>query len=57
MSEIFPRPKVEIKTIGIYLYDGYSALDAMGPYSVFTRLMGSNVFSNTLPVFVRVRGY
>jgi len=44
MAEIFPKPKVEIKTVGIYLYDGYSALDAMGPYSVFTRLMGSHVF-------------
>jgi putative intracellular protease/amidase/YHS domain-containing protein len=44
MSELFPKPKVEIKTVGIYLYDGYSALDAMGPYSVFTRLMGSQVF-------------
>lgn len=44
MTEIFPAPKVEIKTIGIYLYDGYSALDAMGPYSVFTRLLGSHVF-------------
>lgn len=44
MAEIFPKPKTEIKTIGIYLYDGYSALDALGPYSVFTRLMGSHVF-------------
>ncbi len=44
MSELFPKPKVEIKTVGIYLYDGYSALDAMGPYSVFTRMMGSHVF-------------
>ncbi len=44
MTEIFPAPKIEIKTVGIYLYDGYSALDAMGPYSVFTRLMGSHVF-------------
>ena len=44
MAEIFPTPKVEIKTVGIYLYDGYSALDALGPYSVFTRLMGSHVF-------------
>ncbi len=44
MAEIFPKPKMEIKTIGIYLYDGYSALDALGPYSVFTRLMGSHVF-------------
>ncbi len=44
MSEIYSKPKEEIKTVGIYLYDGYSALDAMGPYSVFTRLMGSHVF-------------
>ena len=44
MAEIFPKPKMEIKTIGIYLYDGYSALDALGPYSVFTRLKGSHVF-------------
>lgn len=44
MTELFPKPKVEIKTIGIYLYDGYSALDAMGPYSVFTNLMGTKVF-------------
>jgi putative intracellular protease/amidase/YHS domain-containing protein len=44
MNEIFPKPKVQIKTIGIYLYDGYSPLDAMGPYSVFMHLMGTNVF-------------
>lgn len=44
MSELFPTPKVQIKTVGIYLYDGYSSLDAMGPYSVFTHLMGSHVF-------------
>ncbi|MBZ4190538.1 DJ-1/PfpI family protein [Niabella beijingensis] len=44
MAEIFPQPKVEIKTVGIFLYDGYSPLDAMGPYSVLTHLMGSKVF-------------
>lgn len=44
MAEIFPTPKVQPKTVGIYLYDGYSSLDAMGPYAVFTRLMGTNVF-------------
>ena len=44
MSRIFPKPKVEVKTIGIYLYDGYSSLDAIGPYSVFNHLMGSKVF-------------
>lgn len=44
MSQLFPKPKVEIKTVGIFLYDGYSPLDAMGPYSVFTHLLGTNVF-------------
>ena len=43
-TELFPKPKVEIKTVGIYLYNGYSPLDAMGPYSVFTHLMGTKVF-------------
>ncbi len=44
MAQLFPTPKVPIKTIGIYLYDGYSSLDALGPYSVFTHLMDSKVF-------------
>jgi putative intracellular protease/amidase/YHS domain-containing protein len=44
MSEIYPTPIVEIKTVGIYLYNGYSALDALGPYSVFTHLMGTKIF-------------
>jgi putative intracellular protease/amidase/YHS domain-containing protein len=44
IEELFPKPKTQIKTIGIYLYDGYSPLDAMGPYSVFMHLTGTNVF-------------
>lgn len=44
IMELFPQPKIEIKTIGIYLYNGYSPLDAMGPYSVFTHIMGAKVF-------------
>lgn len=43
-ARLFPKPKVSIRTVGIYLYDGYSALDAMGPYSVLTHLMGTHVF-------------
>ena len=43
-AQLFPKPKVEIKTIGILLYDGYTALDAMGPYSVFNELLGTKVF-------------
>ena len=43
-SPLFDKPKVDIKTIGILLYDGYSTLDALGPYSVFNELMGTKVF-------------
>ncbi len=41
---LFAKPKVEINTVGIYLYNGYSPLDAMGPYSVLTGLLGAKVF-------------
>ena len=41
---MFEKQKVEIKTVGILLYDGYSTLDAMGPYQVLGELMGVDVF-------------
>jgi putative intracellular protease/amidase/YHS domain-containing protein len=44
MSEMFPKQKIEIKTVGILLYDGYTTLDAMGPYQVLGEMMGVNVF-------------
>jgi putative intracellular protease/amidase/YHS domain-containing protein len=44
MTEMFPKPKINIKTVGILLYDGYTTLDAMGPYQVFSEMMGVNVF-------------
>lgn len=37
-------PKRPIKTVGILLYDGYTTLDAMGPYQVLSELMGTSVF-------------
>ena len=40
----FPKPKIAIKTIGILLYDGYTTLDAMGPYQVLSDLRTSKVF-------------
>ena len=40
----FPKPKVPIKTVGILLYDGYTALDAMGPYQVLRSLQDAKVF-------------
>jgi putative intracellular protease/amidase/YHS domain-containing protein len=44
MAEMFPKPKVNIKTVGILLYDGYTTLDAMGPYQVLSEMMGVKVF-------------
>lgn len=44
MSIIMTQPKVPIKTIGIYVYDGYNTLDAIGPYQVLSELMGVDVF-------------
>ena len=44
MATMFPKQKIKIKTIGILLYDGYSTLDAMGPYQVLGELMGVDVF-------------
>ncbi len=43
-SPELPKPKKEIKAIGILLYDGYTTLDAMGPYQVLSELMGTKVF-------------
>jgi putative intracellular protease/amidase/YHS domain-containing protein len=43
-TEVFPKPKVIVKTIGILLYDGYTTLDAMGPYQVLSEMMGVKVF-------------
>ncbi len=40
----FPAPKSKIKTVGILLYDNYALLDAMGPYNIFSELMGAKVF-------------
>jgi hypothetical protein len=44
MAEMFTKPKVDIKTVGILLYDGYTTLDAMGPYQVLSEMMGVKVF-------------
>ena len=44
MAIIMTQPKVPIKTIGIYVYDGYNTLDAIGPYQVFCELMSVEIF-------------
>jgi transcriptional regulator GlxA family with amidase domain len=38
------KPKADVKTIGIFLYDGYQTLDAMGPYEVLSQLPRVKIF-------------
>jgi putative intracellular protease/amidase len=44
MHDMFGSPKLPIKTVGILVYDGFTTLDAMGPYQVLSEMMGVNVF-------------
>jgi len=43
-TSLFLEPNTEVKTVGVLLYDGFANLDAVGPYAVFTSLMGTEVF-------------
>ncbi len=44
MEIITQKPKVDIKTIGVFVYDGFNNLDAMGPYQVLSEVSGAKVF-------------
>ena len=44
MEELFGKPKMEIKKIGILVYDGMFLMDAIGPMTVLSELMGTEVF-------------
>ncbi|MBL7813834.1 MAG: DJ-1/PfpI family protein [Saprospiraceae bacterium] len=44
MKILMTPPKIPIKTIGIYVYDGLNTMDAFGPYHVLSQLMGVNIF-------------
>ncbi len=44
MEIIMTQPKYPIKTIGVYVYDGYNTLDAIGPYQVLSELMSVDIF-------------
>jgi transcriptional regulator GlxA family with amidase domain len=44
MAIIMTTPKIKLKTIGIFVYNGFNTLDAIGPYQVLSQLMGSKVF-------------
>jgi putative intracellular protease/amidase len=44
MAIIMTQPKYPIKTIGIFVYDGYNTLDAVGPYQTLSQITGVKVF-------------
>lgn len=44
MSIIMTKPSINLKTIGIFVYNGFNTLDAIGPYQVLSQLMGTKVF-------------
>lgn len=44
MKIIMTKPKLPIKTIGIYVYDGFNTLDAIGPYQTLGEISGVNIF-------------
>lgn len=44
MAIMMTKPKHPIKTIGIYVYDGYNSLDAFGPYHVLSELGAVDLF-------------
>jgi transcriptional regulator GlxA family with amidase domain len=44
MDIIMQQPKTQIKTIGIFVYEGFNNLDAMGPYQVLRQISGAKTF-------------
>lgn len=44
MNIILQKPKTDIKTIGVLVYDGFNNLDAMGPYQILKQISGSKTF-------------
>jgi transcriptional regulator GlxA family with amidase domain len=44
MDIIMQKPKTQIRTIGIFIYDGFNNLDAMGPFQVLRQVSGAKTF-------------
>lgn len=44
MAIMMTQSKYPIKTIGIYVYDGFNTLDAIGPYQTLSQLSGVKIF-------------
>jgi putative intracellular protease/amidase len=38
------KPKIPIKSVGIFVYDGFNTLDGMCPYHILSQIMGAEVF-------------
>lgn len=41
---IAAEDRIKINSVGILVYDGFFDLDAIGPYSVLSNMIGTNVF-------------
>ena len=44
MDIIMQKPKTQIKTIGVFVYDGFNNLDAMGPFQILKQIGGAKTF-------------
>jgi transcriptional regulator GlxA family with amidase domain len=44
MDIIMQKPKTQIRTIGIFVYDGFNNLDAMAPFQVLRQISGAKTF-------------
>ncbi|WP_080056383.1 DJ-1/PfpI family protein [Spirosoma aerolatum] len=44
MKIIMTKPRIPIRTIGIFVYNGFNTLDAIGPYQVLSELSGVDIF-------------
>ena len=44
MDIIMQQPKTQINTIGVFVYDGFNNLDAMGPYQVLRQISDAKTF-------------
>jgi transcriptional regulator GlxA family with amidase domain len=44
MAIMSTPPKEPVKTIGVFVYDGFNTMDAIGPYQVLAQLMSVDIF-------------
>jgi transcriptional regulator GlxA family with amidase domain len=44
MGDLFGKPNINIKTIGILVYDGFDAMETIAPMVIFSELMGVKIY-------------